>query len=474
VIVRFAAALSLVAVALVSCNDDDGSGSNGATGGSSAEALEARESGQPFVEPRRLQSSGGVLRFDLVASDRGIDVAGADVEGRAYADGIVGPTLVVNPGDTIELTLDNQLDGHTNLHFHGMHVSPLDNGDNIFLSIDPGEQFHYSLAIPRNHPPGTFWYHSHEHGHAEPQVFGGLSGMIIVQGLAERLPADLRDVEDIAIGLKDAQVVDDAIESRNIDSNAPTLRVVNSAHLPVHEIAPGEVQLWRFANIGADIWYDLELDGQQFVVIGEDGNPVWDVWEADHLLLPPGKRFEVLVTGPPASEHTLRTRRYNQGGDTYPEAELMTVVSSGERVETPRMPVSLAEEAAIPASDVVERRTEVFNEDAETNTFFINDKEFDPDRVDVRPRLGTVEEWTLENASNEQHPFHIHVEDFQVISVGGEPYEARSLQDTVPLVPGRDVVIRVRFSDFTGRFVFHCHILNHEDNGMMAVVEVVD
>jgi FtsP/CotA-like multicopper oxidase with cupredoxin domain len=116
----------------------------------------------------------------------------------------------------------------------------------------------------------------------------------------------------------------------------------------------------------------------------------------------------------------------------------------------------------------------VFSEDESTNTFFINDKEFDPDRVDVRPRLGTVEEWTLRNASDEQHPFHIHVNDFQVVSVGGEPYEAHGLQDTVPLLPGNDVVIRTRFADFTGRFVFHCHILNHEDAGMMAVVEVVE
>ena len=210
----------------------------------------------------------------------GIDVAGATVGGRAYDDGLVGPTLVVDPGDTIELTLDNQLDAHTNIHFHGLHVSPLENGDNIFLSIEPGDTLEYSLAIPSDHPSGTFWYHSHAHGLSESQVFGGLSGMIIVQGLTESLPPDLRDIEDIALGLKDAQVVGDDIEADNIDSNAPTLRVVNSQHLPVQQIAPGEVQLWRLANIGADIWYNLALEGQTFTVIGEDGNPVWEVFDA--------------------------------------------------------------------------------------------------------------------------------------------------------------------------------------------------
>ena len=88
-------------------------------------------------------------------------------------------------------------------------------------------------------------------------------------------------------------------------------------------------------------------------------------------------------------------------------------------------------------------------------------------------KLGTVEEWTLTNTSDEQHPFHIHVNDFQVISIGGKPYDAHGLQDTVRLEPKQDVVIRTRFTDFTGKFVFHCHILNHEDLGMMAVVEVV-
>jgi FtsP/CotA-like multicopper oxidase with cupredoxin domain len=240
----------------------------------------------------------------------------------------------------------------------------------------------------------------------------------------------------------------------------------------VQEIAPGEVQLWHLANIGADIWYDVELEGSSFTVVGEDGNPTWRVQDADHVLLPPGKRYEVLVTGPAEGDTTLRTRRYEQGDDTYPTTDLLTLRSTGTAAPTPAMPTSLVPEATIPESEVVERRTFTFSED-ESNHFFINDKEFDPDRVDVRPRLGTAEEWTLRNTSDEQHPFHIHVNDFQVVSIGGRPYDATGLQDTVPLLPDRDVVIRTRFTDFPGKFVFHCHILNHEDNGMMAVAEVV-
>jgi FtsP/CotA-like multicopper oxidase with cupredoxin domain len=240
----------------------------------------------------------------------------------------------------------------------------------------------------------------------------------------------------------------------------------------VQRIAPGEVQLWRLANIGADIWYDLAIEGQRFVVVAEDGNPVWSVWDAEHLVLPPGKRFDVLVVGPATGTHVLETRKYEQGGDTYPAGGLLTLLSEGAPVETPAMPTSLSEDEEIPASEVVERRTQVFSEDERTNTFFVNGMTFDPNRNDVPVQLGAVEEWTLRNESNEQHPFHIHVNDFEVISIGGEPYEAHGLQDTVALLPGKDVVMRIRFTDFPGRFVFHCHILNHEDNGMMAVVNV--
>src|SRR5262249_60941020 len=112
------------------------------------------------------------LRFDLVASDQGIRVAGTTVDGRAYTDGLVGPTLVVKPGDTIALTLDNSLDAHTNIHFHGLHTSPSGNGDDIFLSVEPGQKFAYSVKIPADHPAGTFWYHSHAHGISESHVFG--------------------------------------------------------------------------------------------------------------------------------------------------------------------------------------------------------------------------------------------------------------------------------------------------------------
>jgi FtsP/CotA-like multicopper oxidase with cupredoxin domain len=136
---------------LAGCGDDGGEDE----GNPDAAALRATTTGEDLAEPPRTESVDGRLQFDLVSDDRGITVAGTEVDGRAYAGALLGPTLVVRPGDTIDLTLDNRLDDHTNIHFHGLHVSPVGDGDNIFLSVEPGERFAYSLAIPDDHPPGT-------------------------------------------------------------------------------------------------------------------------------------------------------------------------------------------------------------------------------------------------------------------------------------------------------------------------------
>ncbi len=125
-------------------------------------------------------------------------------------------------------------------------------------------------------------------------------------------------------------------------------------------------------------------------------------------------------------------------------------------------------------ASVAKQRTVTFNQDEATGFFGIDGKTFDENRVDQQVKIGTVEEWRVVNEASEQHPFHIHINDFQVISVNGKPYDAVGHQDTVILPPKGEVVLRMRFRDFPGRWVYHCHILNHADMGMMALVEGVE
>jgi FtsP/CotA-like multicopper oxidase with cupredoxin domain len=169
----------------------------------------------------------------------------------------------------------------------------------------------------------------------------------------------------------------------------------------------------------------------------------------------------------------LETLGYDQGGDTYPEVTLATVAIDGDPAPELSLPTSLAPFEDLREVEAAESRSFAFTEDDANNQFFINGEMFSHDRVNTVVQLDTVEEWTISNDTTEQHPFHIHVNDFQVVSVNGEAYDAVSLQDTVILPPGGEVVIRMHFSDFLGKYVYHCHILNHEDNGMMAVLEVV-
>jgi suppressor of ftsI len=429
--------------------------------------------GNPLREPRQWVSRNGYLRVRLVTEVRQVKLGGRSVRALVYNGDYMPPTIRLRPGDQLDLDLVNKLPEATNLHVHGMHVSPQGNSDNVFLHIASGQTFRYHYNFPLDLAPGTYWYHSHLHGLTEPQVFAGMSGAIVVDGLREYLPPDLQNVKERLIALKDFQVLNGAIPTTNINSNAPTTRTVNGQINPTIGIRPGETQLWRLANIGADIFYRLQLPGRTFHVIAEDANPVSTVWSADSLVLPPGKRYDVLVQGGPSGRNRLLTLAYNQGGDQYPQKTLATVVSTGPAMRPAGLPTAFAPSDDLTRAKVDQRRTIVFSENSAGTAFFINGKQFDPNRIDVRSRLNTVEEWTVRNVTSEQHPFHIHVNDFQVMSVNGAPYHAVGQQDTVVLPIHGEVVIRMRFLDFLGKYVFHCHILNHEDHGMMATIDVV-
>jgi suppressor of ftsI len=437
----------------------------------------AIQKGLPFAEPPELVSENGVLEAELVSAPRELDVSGLKVRGEAYNGTFVGPTMRVRPGDQMRVNLKNELEQHTNIHYHGFHVDPGGKSDNIFRHIAPGQTADYVIDLPATHEQGIYWYHSHMHFDSESQVFQGLSGMILIGDTRELLPERFRAVKRRLFGLKDLQVENGAIIAENIDSNAPTIRTVNGLVEPVLEVRPGATEIWDIANISADIFYDVTLGGVPLLVIGEDGTPVEKTFTAEDLVLPPGKRFEVLVQLENAGNFTFKTLAYDQGGDQYPETPLVQVKVTGDEVFPPIAPLGdgvalSAPDPLLQQNEVAARRTWTFTEDDETSNFYINGKEFDPERVDVAPVLGTVEEWTLRNDTTEQHPFHIHVNDFKVLSVNGKPYDAHGRQDTVILPPGEDVKVRIPFQDFTGKFVFHCHILAHEDHGMMAVVDV--
>ncbi len=452
-----------------------------ADGGPAVETSFPTVQGLPFVEVPEIKSAGGKLATTLDTATASYTVAGRQISGLTYQGQFMGPTMLVDPGDTIEFTLTNSLTEDTNFHTHGLHTSPITTSDNVLRVMPGGTDNKVEIKIPEKVAPGTYWYHAHLHGLTEEQVFGGLSGAIVISGLTERLPQDLQSIPDHLIALKDVQLKGNAIVSQNIDSNAPTTRLVNAQVNPVISAQPGCTQLLRLGNFSADIWYKIKLDGAKFHVVAEDANLVTKVEGHEELLLPPAKRFDVLVRWEDAGSYKLSTLAYTTGktGDDYPERVLATFKVAGETVAPVAMPTTMGElpndqAPTMQADTVAARRTMVFSEDNKAGTFFINGKAFTDGAPDVTVKLGTTEEWTIKNTTQEEHPFHIHVNDFQIMSINGKSNDALSLQDTVKLPIGGEVVIRMRFLDYVGKYVFHCHILAHEDAGMMATVAVTE
>jgi FtsP/CotA-like multicopper oxidase with cupredoxin domain len=450
--------------------------------------------GLPLQEPQQLYAHRGVLKVTLDAELRTISVSGSDVVAQPFNGRLIGPTLHVRPGDTIDVTFRNATPQDTNIHFHGMHVSPKGDGDNVFRRFRAGTTVHTRVTLPLDHSPGTYWYHAHFHGLTEPQVMGGMSGLIVVEGLERLLPRSLRGVRQRQIALRDLQTASSApwataLSGEDIDVQKPTMRLVDGRLQPRVALRSGETQLWRLANIGSDLFYDVQLVGHQFTVIAEDGSPKWRVRTVNHLVMPPGKRFDVLVVGGKSGDYVFKTRKYHrqEGFELLPEVKLMDVAVLPRGHGTPaarRLPSGLnpAVEASpagpIVGRPVVRHRTFTFSFALKSSEFArINGEAFDPSKTNVAPYVNTVEEWTLRNVTTEDHPFHIHVNDFQVMSVNGKPFHASGLQDVV-IIPHRrngkpgEVVIRIPFDQFTGHFVFHCHILAHEDGGMMMTVQV--
>lgn len=439
---------------------------------------EQGDSAETFRNPPEVASSDGALNVMLTAGKREIEIGGQSVVAMVFNDSYIPPTLRVRPGDTLNLELVNSLENSTNLHHHGSNVSPLDNGDNVFVDIMPNTRYRQRIVFPDEHPAGFLWYHPHMHGLVEAQIFGGMSGGLIVEGMLDPFP-QLSGIKERIMLLKDFQNIGGEIPSDNIDSNAGTTRTVNGMVNPTLKIRPGETQFWRIGNIGADIYYRLKLDDHVLYEIAADGNRHTELVPRDEILLPPASRTEVLIQGGRHGIYQLRTLAVDTGpdGDQYPEVVLATLISEGAEREPVELPTA---DQFPPVEDlrghpVAQHRSFQFSEDPDTNQFYIDGKQFDPNRVDTQVKLGDVEEWTIENVTDEMHVFHIHQLDFQVTEIDGQPVPFTGRQDVVNLPVKSRVKLLIPFTNpvIVGKFVYHCHIVAHEDNGMMATVEVV-
>lgn len=422
----------------------------------------------------------------------------------------VPPTIELSAGDTIDIEYVNALPvskdppNMTNLHFHGLTVSPNAPGDDVLtLLAMPGQHLHYRVAVPRNQEPGLYWYHTHAHGESNWQVESGMSGALIVDGIETHDPAVLGMRQRLLV-LRDPQ--NDPDFGTLLETHRGSCGPENGRHVTVNgvtgariAIRPGEQQYFRVVNASADRYFDLRVDGERIGLIAQDGYAVNtypgqpNVVTATHVLVPPAGRAEFVVTGLTHAT-ALHSACVNTGPDGSPNPAVTLaslVVDRSAQSNADASVVRPANRAPAPnpyLSTVLPppaaKRTIVFSEDPKTNHYYLNGKRFSVNAPPmVVSRAGTVEEWTLENTTFELHAFHIHQTHFLVESIDGVPVHRRQWLDTVNIPYARQtsrtfhagkVVVLVNFLNpvIKGEFVFHCHLLEHEDGGMMAKILV--
>ena len=272
----------------------------------------AAETGAELGAPPLLDSSEGRLQIELVAAP-GVRLAGRDTRALGFNGTSPGPTLRVRPGDELAVRLTNRLDQPTNLHTHGLRVSPQGNSDNPFLRVDPGTSFDYLIRVPTDHPAGTHWYHPHHHGTVADQVSGGLAGALIVDG-GPALPVAADRVlliSDITLDTTGTPVPASPME--RMQGREGALVLVNGQHQPAIPAVPQATQRWRIVNTCVARVLSLRLEGHPLAQIAHDGTYLRAPARHDRLVLPPGSRADVLVTPTGTGRFALVTDPYDRG-----------------------------------------------------------------------------------------------------------------------------------------------------------------
>ena len=451
-----------------------------ATGVSGASAQDA-----PPVQPVPLRT----VELELVASPGQVTLRpGTTTSAYAYNGTVPGPTLELREGDRVVVNFRNALPEATTVHWHGLHL-PFEADGSPFHPVAPGETYRYEFTV-RPGSAGTYWYHPHPHHATGWQVAKGLYGAVVVRAVDDPLAgipeqviilSDNRFRENGELDMPEPASLQARYDFENGREGDAVL--VNGRIRPVLTIAPGEVQRWRIINASAARVYRLAFPGQRVVQVGSDGGLIEQPVELDEMVLAAAERVELLVrgTGAPGTATVLQALPYDRyvhqtrpaGWDVtrdllelrYSESPPAAAAESpGRRSAEP--PPRLR---SIPALDTLAGTA---TREIVLSQGMINGRLMDMNRVDVHAKLGATEIWQIENLVGMDHPFHLHGFQFQVIDRDGVPEPFRSWKDVVNVRKHEVVRLIVRYDDYPGKWMFHCHILDHEDHGMMGVLQV--
>ncbi len=389
----------------------------------------------------------------------------------------LGPTLRARRGQTVQVNVENALDEPTTWHWHGMHLPAAADGGPHQL-IKPGATWSPSWTIKQ--PAATLWYHPHPHGDTERHIYRGLSGLFIVDDADQAALALPRQygVDDIPVIVQDKtfDAEGQLVESQRRDSGmlGETI-LVNGTVGPMLSITTQQTRL-RLLNASTARSYTFGFsDNRSFTMIASDGGLLPVPVPLNRLLLTPGERAEILIEMRPTETTTLRSYPQDLGlsdnlsrktgaSDTL---DILRLRAGEQLTPSPAIPAQLATMKALETAVIKQSR------EFELGNNSINGKTVDMNRVDEVVTVNTTEMWEVWNAHTKPHNFHIHDVQFQVLDIDGQepPPELSGWKDTVYVPPDIRVRLIIRFTDYTDivrPYMYHCHLLWHEDQGMMG------
>lgn len=436
----------------------------------------------PILEP---ETEGGRKVFDLHLQEGTSELLPGTETTTWGANGAhLGPTLRASRGDDVVIKVTNALDEATTLHWHGMHL-PADADGGPHQMVSPTETWTPGWTI--NQPAATLWYHPHPHGRTADHVYRGLAGLFLLDDdHAVDLPDDY-GVDDIPVIIQDKRFNDDG----SLDMGSHFLStvgqlgdeiLVNGTHAPYLDVATDLVRL-RVLNGSNGRVYNLGFnDDRRFALIGTDGGLLDEPASMRRLQVSPGERVDIVVRVDPGDRTVLRShppdigldfvqRRFSGGDDRF---DLLELRAAETLTRSRPLPSRLASpELPDPGAAVTTRTFELNGRSR------INDQKMDMNRIDTVVAVDTTEIWEVTNSSGNPHNFHVHDVQFRVVDLDGgdPPPRLTGPKDTVFIPPRSTVRLALRFADYTDPnlpYMYHCHVLVHEDAGMMGQFTVVE
>lgn len=438
-------------------------------------ALPAGRQHQALSSLKNQSTQNNQLLATLIAAEHEVElVAGQKTPMWLYNGQVPGPLIEAFEGDEVEIRFVNQLTQASTIHWHGLPVPPEQDGNPHDAVLAGGERT-YRFKLPKD-SAGTYWYHPHPHGDTPEQVYRGLAGLFIVRSKSDPLAAFAEQhlvISDLKLDAS-AQIPDNTANDW-MNGREGQFVLVNGQREPVVTIA-GRQRL-RIWNACSARYLRLAIPGQKLTLVATDGGLLEKPVLKNEILLVPGQRIEIIVGDGKATSTQLKALAYDREkmGNVAPEEDRVLAQLNFTSGATPAIPTQLRKIAdfgrATSLKKVEFSETMSMDNGVHSMAFLVNGKSFDMNRVDLTSKVGEVEVWEIFNNSHMDHPFHIHGTQFIVLDskLDGKRRNApyRALHDTINLRPYETVRIKTVQHD-KGLRMFHCHILEHEGQGMMA------